>query len=646
MSGIFGIVCFDGRAIDLTDLRRMSEKMAHRGPDGSDILLDKNVGFGQLMLCSTKESLNEQLPYQDSASGLLITADARIDNREELISALSIKSSLDSPITDSQLVLAAYQKWDKACVDHLLGDFSIAIWDKRTQSLFVARDHMGLRPFYYYSYGNTFVFASAANAIAEVSVVSTQISDGRVADFLIEELEGINNTATFFKNIYRMPPAHFGLVEKSNISFHPYWKPDPETSLQLGSDDEYADALEEALTLAITARLRSHRPTSSMLSGGVDSSTVAGLARKINQESGGGSFRTYSGVSDDMSGCVESGYIKQVIYQGSLDPVLLSPSEVKNYSSEIERISKIVEDPFDENWMILRLIFLTAHENGNIVVMDGMGGDIVAGLSPSYPSYLLRQGDIRHAFREIAASRINFWEEDIGWMKAHAQAIRPAIVPHFLRRLRAGIRTRNLQEADYKDSMLSEDFANKVKLPGRWKEYRGQRTSGLCLSLRHAHAELITVPFQTVAIERYTRLASYCGVESRQPFFDKRVVELCLSLPWQQKAQNGYLKYCLRNVLQRVAPAEVAWRTEFDSIMWKFSDAWYAKNRARNIATISEGRETLLRMLNESQFEQTLSKYKNGDETIREPIWNLVTLLNWLQRSRSTHQTRDASGRS
>jgi len=633
MSGIFGIISFDGRAIDLTDLRRMSEKMAHRGPDGSDVLLDKNVGFGQLMLCSTKESLNEQLPYQDSASGLLITADARIDNRDELLSALSIKSSLDSPITDSQIILAAYQKWDKACVDHLLGDFSFAIWDKRTQSLFVARDHMGLRPFYYYSSEHLFVFASAANAIAEVSVVSTRINQGRVADFLIQELEGINNTDTFFENIYRMSPAHFGVVEKKKVSFQRYWKLDPEATLQLGSDDEYADALEEALTFAITARLRSHRPTSSMLSGGVDSSTIAGLARKINQESGGGLFRTYSGVSDDMSGCVESGYINQVIDQGGLDPVLFSPSEVKKYSSEIEKISGIVEDPFDENWIILRLIFLAAREHGNNVVMDGMGGDLVAGISPSFPSYLLRQGEIGKAFREINAVRINFWERDMGWLKAYTQAVRPVIVPHFLRRLRAHFRTSNLQEVDYGDSMLSEDFANKVKLPDRWKEYRGQRTSGFCPSIRHAHAETIVVPFQTVAIERYTRLASYCGIESRQPFFDKRVVELCLSLPWQQKAQNGYLKYCLRNVLQRVAPAEVAWRSEFDSIMWKFNAAWDEKNRTRNIIAISEGKEQLLGMLNERKLEQTLSKYTNGDEAVREPILNLVTLLNWLQRN-------------
>ena len=101
------------------------------------------------------------------------------------------------------------------------------------------------------------------------------------------------------------------------------------------------------------------------------------------------------------------------------------------------------------------------------------------------------------------------------------------------------------------------------------------------------------MPYLTTAIERYERLASYHGIETRQPFHDKRVVELCLSLPWQQKARNGYLKYCLRNVLERVAPKEVAWRTEFDSIMWKFGVAWDEMNRESNLTTISEGRDHL-----------------------------------------------------
>ncbi|MCP3954960.1 MAG: asparagine synthase, partial [Desulfobacterales bacterium] len=412
-----------------------------------------------------------------------------------------------------------------------------------------------------------------------------------------------------------------------------YWQPDAESSLQLASDDDYADALEEALTVAIKARLRSHRPASSMLSGGVDSSTVCGIAGQICRESGTGPFRTYSGVSDDMPGCRESGYINRMIAWGGLDPVLLSPAQVEKYLAELARISAPVEDPFDESWMILRLVFLAARERGNTVVMDGMGGDLVAGLTTAYPSYLLRRGELLLAFREIAASRKNFWDYDAGRLKLYAQAVRPVIVPQFLRRLRACLRRGDLNKADLKDSMLSVGFAQRTNLAERWKEFRGQRTSGFCPSLRHAHAETVVAPFQIAAIERYTRLASYCGVESRQPYFDKRVVELCVSLPWQQKAQNGYLKYCLRNVLQRVAPAEVAWRTEFDSVMWKFSDAWNETNRAKNIAAIAAGKGQLAEILDMAQLEQALSKYSNGDQSISQPVWNLVTLLGWLQRN-------------
>ena len=127
MSGIFGIVNFDGEPVHQADLKRISKTMAHRGPDAANVWSENAVGLGQLMLCSTKESLREPLPWEDSSSGLVITADARIDNRAELLAALSIDSEMAPTIPDSQLILLAFRKWDEACVDHLLGDFSFAI---------------------------------------------------------------------------------------------------------------------------------------------------------------------------------------------------------------------------------------------------------------------------------------------------------------------------------------------------------------------------------------------------------------------------------------------------------------------------------------------------------------------------------------
>ncbi|MGA3360029.1 MAG: hypothetical protein ABSC87_07465 [Halobacteriota archaeon] len=124
MSGIAGIYHVDGKTVDPSELRRMTERLAHRGPDGSDTWHEGPIGLGHLMLWTTPESLHEKLPLVSGALG--ITSDARIDNRDELITALNIATP-PAEITDSALTLAAYERWGESCVEHLIGDFAFAI---------------------------------------------------------------------------------------------------------------------------------------------------------------------------------------------------------------------------------------------------------------------------------------------------------------------------------------------------------------------------------------------------------------------------------------------------------------------------------------------------------------------------------------
>ncbi|HLF31621.1 MAG TPA: hypothetical protein VI566_11415, partial [Xanthomonadales bacterium] len=145
MSGIFGIVNTDGKPVTAQDLDRMQATLAHRGPNGSNVWLDGPAGFGQLMLHTTAESLRERLPWQHPESQLVITADARIDNRSDLSRSLQLSDSESSAMPDSQFILAAYMRWGDDCVDHLLGDFAFVIWNPRTRQLFCARDHLGVR---------------------------------------------------------------------------------------------------------------------------------------------------------------------------------------------------------------------------------------------------------------------------------------------------------------------------------------------------------------------------------------------------------------------------------------------------------------------------------------------------------------------
>ena len=140
MSAIVGFYGRDGQPVDRADLERMTESLAHRGPDGAGVWHIGPVGLGHRMLWTTPESLHEQLPLTGKKGDLVITADARIDNRDELITALGLAQWSHGEITDSELILRAYEQWGEDSPKRLLGDFAFAIWDERRQELFCARD--------------------------------------------------------------------------------------------------------------------------------------------------------------------------------------------------------------------------------------------------------------------------------------------------------------------------------------------------------------------------------------------------------------------------------------------------------------------------------------------------------------------------
>src|SRR5918998_450263 len=183
MSGIVGIFYLDGRPLDPGLLRRMSESIAHRGPDGAGAWgEERGIGLGHQLFHTTPESLGEMQPLTDRGGNVVLTADARIDNRDELFATLDLDDRPRGEVGDGELILAAYKKWGERCPERLLGDFAFAIWDRRKQKFFCARDHMGLKPFYYYRSGNIFVFASEIKALLRIPEVPQRLNEVAVAD--------------------------------------------------------------------------------------------------------------------------------------------------------------------------------------------------------------------------------------------------------------------------------------------------------------------------------------------------------------------------------------------------------------------------------------------------------------------------------
>jgi asparagine synthase (glutamine-hydrolysing) len=647
VSGIFGIVSRGGRPVDSADLERMRSAMAHRGPDGSDIWSDGAVGLGQLMLCTTPESLHEKLPWEDAESGLVITADARIDNRDELLSKLGGSPSRLKPlpqeaqasvcvgaasaaIPDSLLILEAYKRWGESCAEHLLGDFAFAIWNPRERRLFCARDPMGLRPFHYYVDDRLFVFGSSALGVVAADAVPRRLSETRIADHLFWELEGVDKTCTFFEGVLRMPPAHTAVLEGRELRLREYWRPDPGSELKLGSEQEYTDAFEEVLTQSVAARLRCHKPAASMLSGGLDSSTIVGVACKLRREEAGEPFATYSGVSENAESCRESRYARKVIDHGEQDAHLLRPSDVPRLAERLHAVDERIEDPFEAGWILAKMIYVSARERGQVVVMDGIGGESTTTLPSSYPVMLARRGNWRLANREIVGMWNHYHRRTIPLWWKYRDLARATLVPGFARRLKRRLRPsrRDWIEADY---LISRNYAQRAGLRGRLEAYRNRKSYADCVDLRQAHVRQLGMSYLTAGTERYGRLAAACGVENRQPLQDRRLVEFCVSLPWNQLVRDGWSKFGLRRVAERVLPRDVAWRTGWDEVMWKFWAAWYRLDKPGGTIELAADPPRLQHMLDIEKFRRRSRRYMIDSDLCDEGIINYLSLVRWLK---------------
>jgi asparagine synthase (glutamine-hydrolysing) len=635
MSGIFGIIHRDGRPDNTADLERMRDDMAHRGPDGSDIWLDGSAGLGQLMLCATPESRNEPHPLKDSESGLVITADARIDNREELFAKLNGSSSRMNPllrVPDSQVILEAYKRWGEGCVDHLLGDFAFAIWDAREKRLFCARDHMGIRPFYYYLDDKLFVFASSALGVVSSGLMPRKVNEERIADYLVFELEGADKTSSWFQGVHRLPPATTITLSRSGFLVSEYWKPGAGPELTLSSDEAYVEALEEVLNHAIRARLRSHKPVASMLSGGVDSSVIAGISRKLLSSQSRGQFPTFSGVSEDGEECRESFFSRQLVSQGGLNATLLKPSDVSRFEESILKVDAVMEDPFDAAWILHKMIYLSAKKNGHVAVMDGIDGDGVASLTTSYPLFLMRSGRFLEAHREMIGLRRKTHCDNYPMWREYSDALRALLIPRFASRLKRRLLRSDFKEID-KGYLVSRDFVARLRLPERLSRYRDEVAVSGCRSLREAHIKRMGVPYLTAGVERYNRLGSICGVEQRAPLLDKRVVEFCISLPWQLKVRHGWNKYALRLLAEKLVPGEIAWRTGSERINWKFWKAWYAMNQFKGKPVGIQDFGSLAECLDKQKFFGRLSQAESDNLEAIELIQNIIYLKSWIERN-------------
>jgi len=631
MSGITGLYHRDARPVDRADVQRMVAAMPHRGPDGSGAWSDGPAGLGHLMLWSTPESLQEKLPLVSQSGDLVITADARIDNREEIIATLNLNGRSRDGISDSELILLAYERYGEGCPQKLLGDFAFLIWDKRRQVMFCARDHFGMKPFYYHLSANLFAFGSEIKALMALADVPRRVNETRIADFYANMAE--DKEITFYEDVLRLPPASCLAVSREEVRLWSYWSPDPSRKLRLSSDEEYGEAYREIFTEAVRCRLRSAHPVGSTLSGGLDSSSIVCVSRELLRPADNGRLHTFSVVFDEPR-ADERPYIDAVLAGGDLTPHEISGRESSPFTN-LEPILWHLDQPsFGTNLYMHWSIAASANQHGISVLLDGAFGDATVSWGFGRMSELARTGRWLALNREAGAiARVaNVRKKDV----LERFAVRP--VKEDARRVWHAL-TRQAENGWTPSPIINPDFARRISLEERWQAVEAGHARAP-RSSREEHWLNLTSGVIPLALELAEAVCAAFGIDWRGPFLDRRLAEFCLSLPGEQKLHNGMTRAVARRGLRSILPEKVRSRRDKGDVSESVLRSFVQNREWLEQAALGED-DHVSEYLNMDELRRAYQRFEsspNGGDGAT--LFKTAALATWLKSTELTPLAR------
>ena len=330
MSGIAGIADFFGEQDASSSVQTMLDVMPYRGPHGRALKSLDGASFGFLKLDSSG-SVGEQ-PVCDA--GVLLVADVHLTERAALCAALSC----DISVADSELLLKSYLKWGKNCVRYLRGAFAFAV--SGPDGLFMARDHLGVKPLYYSELPDRrVIFASEAKAVARKA--EAPLNETRIADALTFPLEHVDKVSTPWHGVYRLPPGTLLTANRQGISIEQYWDGSDVKPVEM-EEAEWVRHFRETMLAVLKDHQAGDGVLALTLSGGVDSSTLVCVAA-----SAGLPVHTFSTVQDDDPGCLETRHIRSVTEKYGLQACRLNPADIDSDADLFMDLQSSLQEPFD-----------------------------------------------------------------------------------------------------------------------------------------------------------------------------------------------------------------------------------------------------------------------------------------------------------
>jgi asparagine synthase (glutamine-hydrolysing) len=526
-----GINGFNFKDEDL--IQKMNQKVAHRGPDDAGFFVSDNVSLGHQRLSIIDLSEKGHQPMISEDGKFVIVFNGEIYNFKEIRAKLSGKYQFVSE-TDTEVILNAYREYGADCLNEFNGIFAFAIWDEDKKELFIARDRMGVKPIYYWQDDGKFVFSSEIKAILSArggSALGGEVDVPREIDMealnLYFRMLYVPAPLTMFKNIFKLLPAHYGILKDGKFEIKKYWEVsdpngEPSAFSDLKNKKEAISKIKEITKDAVKRQLVSDRPVGVFLSGGIDSTAMLGITREIAPEI----TKTYS-VGFDVD-------VESKKYNADFE---LARKTAEFYKTEhhelkvsgkdvLENIEKIIwhmDEPVANATVVPMYLLSKMAKQDVVVVLGGDGGDeLFGGYQRYYFSYLAsKYQSLPKTIQRIFNFKFSILNKILNFKFSKLSIL--AGVERFLafHEQKDEILSRVLKADVFKKEAAEEFFKDFVKTGKDFEKHfmDADRRSWLV----------------DESLLRTDKMTMANGLEERVPILDYRLVELANKIPTKWK---------------------------------------------------------------------------------------------------------------
>ena len=603
MCGISGIVTKESKKYE-DRLNKMVASLNHRGPDGSGTYFFDNCALGHNRLAIVDLNTGAQ-PMLGNEMG--ITFNGEIYGYEKIRKDLESEYNFKTK-SDTEVIMALYEKYNDNFLIHLPGMFSFALWDNKEKKLMAGRDRFGEKPFYYaFGKNGEFIFASEIKAILKTGLVEPEIDMSSIAHYLKRLY--VSSEKTIYRNIFTLSPAHFLTLKNGDLSVKRYWNM-PETNQQI-SMDEAVGTLKKLLDTSIEEQLIADVPVGAFLSGGLDSSTIVGVASKYKK-----GLKTFSfGFGESKN---ETHFANEISEKYKTDQTELQPG-THGLSDLLIKMQNVFDEPFADSSNIPTYLLSESAKKYVKVVLAGDGGDELFGGYSNWYKPLLSMKDEK-GNSKVKTAILYFLAKTLFKLNfANTKKIQNLYLgSRFKNKYKNIIEAHNNQNVTFSDPEIKSLFIKEVETPKVSVNFNETDTLGDAFRMD------IQDYMPGDILVKIDRASMAHGLELRSPFLNQNFAEFAISLPWNMKINKREDKVIFRKAFSDLWTEKIKNRTKqgFGSPISEF---------LKDKGIIALKKKILLKP--ESKIYKILSydacmRFANSNN---QKTWTLLVLALWME---------------